>query len=219
MPSLTDPQIVSAIIGALIPTTGFLSYNLLKKKIRKKQLLNILLDMSRHFWRNAVVLKTVRNMILLPENSDKKPSEIHFIKLKNLDPGSSIFFDSHTLAAMPGKYLSKFHKLQLNIRNFDIEAGIASKYINKPEYTKEGMLEYVDFLLYKMSFLTLEVEDIVKMITKSQKDIENMYNYMTDGRINKQTPLTLFYESERFKTVFDEDVSIESNSNRILFLS
>jgi len=219
MPIVTDHQFVSAIIGALIPTISYLSYNLLKKKLRKKQLLNILQDMSRHFWRNAVVLKTVRNMILLPENSDKKPSEIHFIKLKNLDPVSSIFFESDTLGSMSDKYLSKFHKLQLNIRNFDIEADIASKYINKPEYTKEGMLEYVDFLLYKMSYLTLGVEDIIKMIAKNQKNIENMYNYMTDGRINKQTSHVLFYESERFKTVFDEDVSIESNSNRILFLS
>lgn len=124
------------------------------KKMTSDQQVQLLNAMIRHLYRNLVV--TCAMIVKLNRDSSKKPSIEHLTKLhaEVSDVVPEAFVND-------GKVLSKLKKLQLQMRNYNIEIDTAAQYFMTPGMSKEAIDHIMDALLARPGRLTAEICDIV----------------------------------------------------------
>lgn len=126
------------------------------KKMTSDQQVELLYAMIRHLYRNLVV--TCAMIVKLNRDSSKKPSIEHLMKLhaEVSDVVPEAFVND-------GDVLGKLKKLQLQMRNYNIEIDTAAQYFMTPGMSKEAIDHIMDALLARPGRLTAE---ICKIVTK-----------------------------------------------------
>lgn len=124
------------------------------KKMTSDQQVELLYAMIRHLYRNLVV--TCAMIIKLNRDSSKKPSIEHLTKLhaEVSDVVPEAFVND-------GDVLSDLKKLQLQMRNYNIEIDTAAQYFMTPGMSKEAIDHIMDALLARPGRLTAEIYEIV----------------------------------------------------------
>lgn len=125
------------------------------KKMTSDQQVKLLYAMIRHLYRNLVV--TCAMIIKLNRDSSKKPSIEHLTKLHTevSDVVPEAFVNND------GDVLGKLKRLQLQIRNYNIEIDTAAQYFMTPGMSKEAIDHIMDALLARPGRLTAKICDIV----------------------------------------------------------
>lgn len=218
----TNPTMTRIVITAII--LPIIIY-IIRIKRKKKAISNVFKDLVRHYWRNGVVLQSIKEMMSEESNKDLKPAAFHFEKLVSSDFFNKIANDISNPLLLSSKTGSMFHEIQLIIRNVDLESKSAVSYLNNKDYNVSSMTRLVDVLIFKQGLL-------IKTIAGSSKDLNLTYNesqllnYMITGNdvekirsfgIGDYCP-RIFFEHDQFADIFKEDVSIEKDAKRILLM-
>lgn len=118
-------------------------------------------DLIRHFYRNLVCTKAMRDKFLASANNPQKyPSEIHYLKLKSL-PEDAIL-------PINNKLYPRLHELKLLIRNYNADIDVALRHIVRKDLGQDVIDGDYDTLLYKPYALTAKIINTEDAIAKSR---------------------------------------------------
>lgn len=118
-------------------------------------------DLIRHFYRNLVCTKAMRDKFLAKTNNPQKyPSEIHYLKLKSL-PEDAIL-------PINNKLYPRLHELKLLIRNYNADIDVALRHIVRKDLDKNVIDGDYDNLLYKPYALTAKILNTEDAIARSR---------------------------------------------------
>lgn len=128
------------------------------KKLSKDMQRALLVELTRHLYRNLVIIRTIRTKMT---DIDYKgyPSEEHFEKLKI--PMNNIHLDSFY---GNDRHFQSMHNLYLNLRNYNEEIKVAEKHFVNPMLSKEVKEEDLDTLEFKVFFLTERILETIYRI-------------------------------------------------------
>lgn len=145
------------------------------KKLSKDMQRALLVELTRHLYRNLVILKTMRTKMV---DIDYKgyPSEEHFEKLKI--PMNNIHLDSFY---GNDNHFQVMHNLYLNLRNYNEEIQVAERHFTNPVLSKETKEEDLDTLEFKVFFLTERILETIYRIWGCVDD------NITDDNVRKES--------------------------------
>ena len=120
-------------------------------------------DLIRHFYRNLVCSKAMRDRFFSLDNANPKryPSEIHYLKLKSL-PEDAIL-------PINNKLYPCLHELKLLIRNYNEDIDVALRHIVRTDLGKEVIDGDFDNLLFKPYSLTAKIVNTEDAIARSRR--------------------------------------------------
>lgn len=120
-------------------------------------------DLIRHFYRNLVCSKAMRDRFFSSDNTNPKryPSEIHYLKLKSL-PEDAIL-------PINNKLYPRLHELKLLIRNYNEDIDVALRHIVRTDLGKDVIDGDFDNLLFKPYSLTAKIVNTEDAIARSRR--------------------------------------------------
>lgn len=163
----------TSIIASIVTISGILLLyplylELKKDKINDKTYLAILDDLIRHFYRNKVIIISMKIKYILENKTNTgniiHPSEEHFLKLSSLED------DLHLEKYNRQPHIFKpLHELHLLLRNFNIETQVALKHILDASTPTEAIERDFDCLNYKCGVITKAIFSIRNKIKKTKQ--------------------------------------------------
>ncbi|MCW3786443.1 hypothetical protein [Plebeiibacterium sediminum] len=187
--SKTDWDEYLNIILALIAAVGtFLTVLVIyldtkQNSINKTIQEELFKDLIRHFYRNLVVIGVLKHK-LQGKYHEIYPSEEHILKFKLLPEDLRVdrFSSSHI-------HYQQLHKLELQLRNFDIEVDVAMDHFKNKDMDTEVKIRDLKTLEFKcghLSNLVLEVLEKLKFKFHTLEQAEEFINELSeDGRKEK----------------------------------
>lgn len=179
---MESEKIILILLGVALTTIiQFLSTLITNKTDKKlkhtdqlKLLSSELEDLTRHCIANLNVLKSI-------DLSKGIPSSLHFEKMKVME--TSILFSENTYTFISSKHTRYINRIKLEIRNINLEIDYLIKYTNSNKFSKDRLKQYIDYLTtkmevtsnnlpYRLSELTSDGENFLKIIKKNNKDIK-----------------------------------------------
>jgi hypothetical protein len=125
-----------------------------RKELEQGALKGVMEDLLRHFKMNQTVCHAI-------DLDTGIPSSIHFRRMKVDD--NSLVFDLETHKNIRKEYFHHFNRLRLNYRNSNIDLEAACNYLDREDYDKAVMKNYLAVVLerqQKLQRLTYEFLDM-----------------------------------------------------------
>ena len=150
------------VVSAFSLYYAWLTYNSQEKVAKNTQQLNsksqykIMIDMVRHLYRNLVCMLAIENKMRL-SNYKIYPAEIHLQKAKV--PMDIIHFE--LFADCNEKVYDELYKLELQLRNYNLELDAAMAHFAKKDLKDEVKKYDINTLLFKPGFLANKIVEVL----------------------------------------------------------
>jgi hypothetical protein len=192
-----------------------------QNKIKRKFQEQLLRDLIRHFYRNMVVLEAIK-MRLEGNYKSLYPSEEHLLKFKVLPEDLRI----NRFSSSPNHY-GLLHKLELQLRNFNIEVDVAMDHLKNKNLSEEIKTRDLDTLKFKFGHLTNFVVDLLQELNFKFSSHADVIKFLKeDSKKNRESKKSRVREEnvnqllvpERTGHYFDEILAITDDLNQDILL-
>lgn len=168
-----------------------------QEQINKRFQKIIFQDLLRHYYRNFIILNTLKIKI---ETADfnSYPSEEHILKFKSLPEDLRI--NKFTTS---GKNYDSLHEFELLLRNINVEIDVFLDHLKNKDLNKEIKLRDFNAMFFKFSMIAERITKILKDLNyRDFNSTEHFYAYLKqvseeNAKRKKSVPPSL--ESQRMK--------------------
>ncbi|MBW3467045.1 hypothetical protein [Arthrospiribacter ruber] len=168
-----------------------------QEQINKRFQKIIFQDLLRHYYRNFIILNTLKIKI---ETADfnSYPSEEHILKFKSLPEDLRI--NKFTTS---GKNHDSLHEFELLLRNINVEIDVFLDHLKNKDLNKEIKLRDFNAMFFKFSMIAERITKILKDLNyRDFNSTEHFYAYLKqvseeNAKRKKSVPPSL--ESQRMK--------------------